>query len=56
LDRLFDSLDANGIALAAVEPGNEINRPAFNPEFPLPSEGKILSRRILPTIPKENGT
>jgi hypothetical protein len=40
---LFDSLDANGIALAGAELGNEINWAAFNPEFPLPGEGKILS-------------
>jgi hypothetical protein len=41
--RLFDSLDANGIALAGVELGNEINWAAFNPEFSLPGAGKILS-------------
>jgi hypothetical protein len=39
---LFDSLDANGISLAGIELGNEINWAAFNPEFPLPGEGKIL--------------
>jgi hypothetical protein len=41
--RLFDGLDANGIELAGIELGNEINWAAFNPEFPLPGEGKILS-------------
>jgi hypothetical protein len=41
--KLFDSLDANNIQLAGVELGNEINWAAFNPEFPLPGEGKILS-------------
>ena len=41
--RLFDSLDADGITLAGIELGNEINWAAFNPEFPLPGEGKILS-------------
>jgi hypothetical protein len=41
--RLFDNLDSNNIALAGVELGNEINWAAFNPEFPLPGEGKILS-------------
>lgn len=41
--RLFGSLDTNGIALAGVELGNEINWAGFNPEFPLPGEGKILS-------------
>jgi hypothetical protein len=40
---LFDSLDASGITLAGVELSNEINWAAFNPEFPLPGEGKILS-------------
>ena len=45
--RLFDNLDANGIALAGVELGNEINWAAFNPEFPLPGEGKILNLQDL---------
>jgi hypothetical protein len=40
--QLFDSLDANGIALAGVELGNEINWAAFNAEFPSPGEGKVL--------------
>ena len=43
----FDALDANDITLAGVELGNEINRAAFNPEFPLPGEGKILSLQDL---------
>jgi hypothetical protein len=41
--KLFDSLDASNLGLAGVELGNEINWAAFNPEFPLPGEGKILS-------------
>jgi hypothetical protein len=41
--KLFDALDANGIVLAGIELGNEINWAAFNPEFLLPGEGKILS-------------
>lgn len=45
--RLFDALDANGIALAGIELGNEINWAAFNPEFPLPGEGKILGLQDL---------
>lgn len=45
--KLFDSFDANGITLAGVELGNEINWAAFNPEFPLPGEGKILSSNDL---------
>jgi len=50
--RLFDSLDANGIALSGVELGNEINWAAFNPEFPLPGEGKILSLQDLAQDPE----
>jgi hypothetical protein len=50
--RLFDSLDANGLTLAGVELGNEINWAAFNPEFPLPGEGKILSLQDLAQDPE----
>jgi hypothetical protein len=50
--RLFDSLDASGIVLAGVELGNEINWAAFNPEFPLPGEGKILSGEDLAHDPE----
>jgi hypothetical protein len=50
--RLFDNLDANGIVLAGVELGNEINWAAFNPEFPLPGEGKILSLKDLTDDPE----
>jgi len=49
---LFDGLDANGITLAGVELGNEINWAAFNPEFPLPGEGKILSLEDLAHDPE----
>jgi hypothetical protein len=49
---LFDALDANGITLAGVELGNEINWAAFNPEFPLPGEGKILSLQDLAQDPE----
>jgi hypothetical protein len=45
--KLFDSLDANNIQVAGIELGNEINWAAFNPEFPLPGEGKILSLQDL---------
>jgi hypothetical protein len=41
--KLFDALDADGIALVGIELGNEMNWAAFNAEFPLPGEGKILS-------------
>ena len=41
---VMDRLEAEGIILAGLEPGNEINWTAFNPEFPLPGEGKgVLS-------------
>jgi hypothetical protein len=50
--RLFDSLDAGGTELAGVELGNEINWAAFNPEFPLPGEGKILSLQDLDSDPE----
>lgn len=36
---VMDKLEANGIVLAALELGNEINWTAFNPEFPLPGKG-----------------
>jgi hypothetical protein len=52
--KLFDSLDANKIQLAGVELGNEINWAAFNPEFPLPGEGKILSLQDLDHDPEGN--
>jgi hypothetical protein len=52
LQHLFDELDANGITLAGVELGNEINWAAFNPEFPLPGEGKILSLKDLAQDPE----
>jgi hypothetical protein len=41
--KLLDALDTNGIVLAGMELGNEINWAAFNPEFPLPGEGKIFN-------------
>jgi hypothetical protein len=49
---LFDMLDENGIVLAGIELGNEINWAAFNPEFPLPGEGKILSLNDLHNDPE----
>jgi hypothetical protein len=50
--KLFDSLDTNDIQLAGIELGNEINWAAFNPEFPLPGEGKILSLQDLDHDPE----
>ncbi len=49
---LFDQLDANNIQLTAIEFGNEINWAAFNPEFPIPGEGKILSLNDLYNDPE----
>ena len=37
---LLGKFDTMGIKLAGLELGNEINGAAFNPEFPLPGEGK----------------
>lgn len=51
-ESLFENLDKNGIAQAGVELGNEINWAAFNPEFPLPGEGKILGMQDLEHDPE----
>jgi len=39
---LLARLAANDVALVGIELGNELNWTAFNPEFPLPGEGKTL--------------
>jgi hypothetical protein len=39
---MLDQLDSGNSRLAGIELGNEINWAAFNAEFPLPGEGKIL--------------
>lgn len=49
---LIDKLEANGIVLAAFELGNEINWAAFNPEFPLPGEGKVFNLNDLSHDPE----
>jgi hypothetical protein len=49
---LLDKLEANGIVLAAFELGNEINWAAFNPEFPLPGEGKVFNLNDLSHDPE----
>jgi hypothetical protein len=49
---LVGMLDDNGMTLAGLELGNEINWAAFNPEFPLPGEGKILTRADLANDPE----
>jgi hypothetical protein len=37
---MLSRLEAAGVTLAAFELGNEINWAAFNPDFPLPGEGR----------------
>lgn len=49
---LLDKLDANGIVLAGLELGNEINWTAFNPEFPLPGKGINFSLEDLSHDPE----
>ena len=51
-ESLLDKLEANGIVLAAFELGNEINWAAFNPEFPLPGEGKVFDLNDLSHDPE----
>jgi hypothetical protein len=40
---VFDKLDADGVRLAAIEAGNEINWPDFNGDFPVPGQGKAFT-------------
>jgi len=40
---LFDKLDAQGIKLAGVELGNEVNWTDFNGDFPVPGEGRAFT-------------
>ncbi|KJC51024.1 hypothetical protein UP09_02925 [Bradyrhizobium sp. LTSP885] len=40
--QLLDKLDADGIALAALEFENEINMAGDNPDFSLPGQGRVL--------------
>jgi hypothetical protein len=49
---LIGKLDAAGVVLAGLELGNEINWVAFNPEFPLPGEGKVFSLAELSSDPE----
>jgi hypothetical protein len=51
-ESLVGMFDDNGMTLTGLELGNEINWAAFNPEFPLPGEGKILTRADLATDPE----
>jgi hypothetical protein len=39
---LLARLAANNVTLVGIELGNELNWTAFNPDFPLPGEGKTL--------------
>ena len=39
---LLARIDAAGIRLTAIELGNEINWTAFNGEFPIPGQGRVL--------------
>jgi hypothetical protein len=49
---LFDKLDANGIVLAGVELGNEINWSDFNGDFPVPGQGKAFTLEDLSRDPE----
>jgi hypothetical protein len=49
---LVGMFDDNGMTLVGLELGNEINWAGFNPEFPLPGEGKILTRADLANDPE----
>jgi hypothetical protein len=49
---LIGKLDAAGVALAGLELGNEINWAGFNPEFPLPGEGKVFGLAELSSDPE----
>lgn len=49
---LFDKLDANGIVLAGIELGNEINWTDFNGDFPVPGQGKAFTLADLSRDPE----
>jgi hypothetical protein len=48
---LFERLDSAGVTLAGLELGNEINWAAFNGDFPIPGQGRILGARELDSDP-----
>jgi hypothetical protein len=52
MQKLFQQLDANGIVLAGVELGNEINWSDVNAGFPQSIQGKILQFSDLQTDPQ----
>ena len=49
---ILSAFDENKIELASLELGNEINWTAFNPEFPLPGEGRIFNHADLANDPE----
>lgn len=49
---LFNRLESMGITFAALELGNEINWTAFNGDFSIPGEGKVLGREDLTRDPE----
>lgn len=51
-EALFDRFESDGIQLEAVELGNEINGSAFNPEFPLPGQGRQFGLHDLQQDPE----
>jgi hypothetical protein len=51
-ETLIGKLEAEGIVLAGLELGNEINWAAFNAEFPLPGEGRVHGVRDLADDPE----
>jgi hypothetical protein len=42
-DELFTTLDKQGVELAGIELGNEINWTQFNGDFPVPAAGRVLT-------------
>ena len=51
-ESLFERLEKLGITLAALELGNEINWTAFNGDFPIPGEGRVLGEADLTRDPE----
>ena len=49
---LFNQLEGFGITFAALELGNEINWTAFNGDFPIPGEGRVLGEADLTRDPE----
>jgi hypothetical protein len=49
---LFDKLDENGVVVAGVELGNEINWTDFNGDFPIPGQGRVFTLADLSRDPE----